>query len=123
MTAYEISKHKIPVTVLESKNRLGGRIHTLDHPSFSGPVEAGAEFIHGDLQITISLLKEAGISYQEINDNMFRFEKGKAEKEKSFAEHWDSLIKKMSSLNHDMPLSDFLNEFLVAGNMHSYANL
>ena len=74
-------------------------------------MEAGAEFIHGDLQITISLLKEAGISYQEINDNMFRFEKGKAEKEKSFAEHRDSLIKKMSSLNHDMPLSDFLNEF------------
>lgn len=111
MTAYEISKHKIPVTILESKNRLGGRIHTLSHPSFSQPVEAGAEFIHGNLPLTLSLLKEAGISYHAINDEMFRFEKGKPEKEKNFTEHWNKLIEKMSSLNHDMPLNGFLNEF------------
>ena len=77
MTAYELSKHKIPVTILEAKKRLGGRIHTLSDTSFSQPVEAGAEFIHGDLPLTISLLKEAGITYHEVNDTMFRLEKGK----------------------------------------------
>lgn len=111
MAAYEISRHKIPVTILEAKNRLGGRIHTLDHPSFSQQIETGAEFIHGNLPLTISLLKEAGIGYHEINDKMFRFEKGKLEKEKNFAEHWNKLIEKMSSLNDDMPLNDFLNEY------------
>lgn len=35
------------VTVLEARNRIGGRVHT--DRSFSDiPVELGAEFIHGD---------------------------------------------------------------------------
>jgi len=111
MTAYELSKHKIPVTILEAKKRLGGRIHTLSDTSFSQPVEAGAEFIHGDLPLTISLLKEAGITYHEVNDTMFRLEKGKLEKEDDFAEHWGMLITTMEQLNKDMTLRDFLNKY------------
>lgn len=36
-----------PVTVLEARDRIGGRVHT--DRSFSDiPVELGAEFVHGD---------------------------------------------------------------------------
>jgi monoamine oxidase len=35
------------VTILEARNRVGGRIDTLRDPSFAVPVERGAEFIHG----------------------------------------------------------------------------
>ncbi len=80
MAAYELSKHKIHVTVIEVKNRLGGRIRTTRNTSFSKPVEEGAEFIHGDLPLTLSLLNEAGISYHAINDEMYRLEKGKLKK-------------------------------------------
>lgn len=39
------------VTILEARDRIGGRVHT--DRSFAGlPVEFGAEFIHGDLAPT-----------------------------------------------------------------------
>lgn len=39
------------VTVLEARERIGGRVYT-DHDFASIPVEFGAEFIHGDLAPT-----------------------------------------------------------------------
>lgn len=36
-----------PVTVLEARDRIGGRVHT-DRNLSDIPVELGAEFIHGD---------------------------------------------------------------------------
>jgi monoamine oxidase len=35
------------VTILEARNRLGGRIHTVHDPLCPLPVELGAEFVHG----------------------------------------------------------------------------
>ncbi len=111
MVAYELSKHNNQVIVLEAKNRLGGRVFTLDDNNFSQPIETGAEFIHGNLPVTISLLKEASISYHAINDTMFHLEKGKFNKQKNFAEDWNKLMKQMHDLKEDMPLADFLHTF------------
>jgi hypothetical protein len=45
--------------VLEALNRVGGRIYTLAKGKFSSPVEAGAEFIHGDLHTDFCIIKAA----------------------------------------------------------------
>jgi len=111
MIAYELSKHKVQVTVLEAKSRLGGRIHTLKDTLFSQPIETGAEFIHGDLPVTLGLLKEAGIKYHVINDKMFRLEKGKLKKQQGFTEDWNVLMKQMASIKEDMSLGDFLKRY------------
>lgn len=111
MTAYELSKHKIQVTVLEAKSRLGGRIHTLRDNSFSQPIETGAEFIHGDLPGTLGLLKEAGIKYHVINDKMFHLEKGRLKKQRGFTDDWNILMKQMASIKEDMSLGDFLKRY------------
>ena len=96
--AYELSKQNHLVTILEAKQRLGGRIHTLVDNSFSQPVELGAEFVHGDLPQTLSLLNEAGIPYHKINDTMVRLEKGKWKKQEEFTDDWDELMKQMKNL-------------------------
>jgi monoamine oxidase len=44
------------VTVLEASDRIGGRIHTIQPPGFVRPIEAGAEFMHGKLPVTMQLL-------------------------------------------------------------------
>ena len=111
MTAFELSKHTIAVTILESKQRPGGRIDTLYEHSFSQPVETGAEFIHGDAPITLSLLNEAGISYHAVNDTMGRIENGVFKNENNFEGHWDLLMKEMASLQQDMPLAEFINTY------------
>jgi monoamine oxidase len=109
MTAYELSKHNVQVTVLEAKDRLGGRIHTLNNSSFSQPIELGAEFIHGDLPLTLSLLHDAGLKYQATAGKMLYLDKGKFKKQKDDPVDWNGLMKKMHELREDIPLSDFLN--------------
>lgn len=47
------------VVVLEARDRIGGRIHTIH--SAHGVVEAGAEFIHGDMVCTWSIIRSGHI--------------------------------------------------------------
>jgi monoamine oxidase len=42
-----LSRAGMAVAVLEARQRIGGRIHTVYDPLWPGPVELGAEFIHG----------------------------------------------------------------------------
>src|SRR5437588_8014788 len=86
MAAHELSKAGKKVTIIEARNRIGGRIHTVHDDSFLLPVEAGAEFIHGEFPLTISLLKEAGINYYELEGKMFSFRNGELYKSKDFIE-------------------------------------
>lgn len=78
---------------------------------FSRPVETGAEFVHGELPITLGLLKDANIAYHAVNDNMFHLEKGKLKKQDDFTGHWNKLMKAMHSLKEDITLDAFLNRF------------
>ena len=80
MAAYELSKNKKKVIILEATDRLGGRINTCTDDAFSMPVELGAEFIHGKLPLTLKLLKEGGIKYYPVKGKMFQLEKGKFKK-------------------------------------------
>ncbi|MDQ2752949.1 MAG: FAD-dependent oxidoreductase, partial [Bacteroidota bacterium] len=72
MAAKELSQKGKGVTVLEAKPQAGGRISTLHNNGFLQPVEAGAEFIHGNLPVTLQLLKEAGIKYAKTKGEMLR---------------------------------------------------
>jgi len=45
--ARTLTRAGVPVTILEARQRLGGRLHTLTDPLSPVPVELGAEFVHG----------------------------------------------------------------------------
>jgi hypothetical protein len=45
--AQDLCAAGLRVRVLEARERLGGRIHTLHHPGAGAPIELGAEFVHG----------------------------------------------------------------------------
>ncbi len=111
MTAYELSKNNKKVIVLEATERLGGRIYTYTNNAFSEPVELGAEFIHGKLSLTLNLLKQADIKYYVVKGKMFHIEKGQFKKGQDNSVHWAELMKRMKELKHDIPLSDFLQQF------------
>jgi monoamine oxidase len=73
--ARELSRYKMKVTVLEARDRIGGRIHT--DRSWKAPIDLGASWIHGVRKNPISQLvrkfklKTIATDYdaQEIYDN------------------------------------------------------
>ena len=45
--ARELIEKGLTVAVLEARQRIGGRVHTVHDPSWPIPIELGAEFVHG----------------------------------------------------------------------------
>lgn len=109
MAAYTLSKAGKTVTVLEARNRIGGRIHTVTNP-FSFPVELGAEFVHGDLPVTLWLLDDAGIPYSDVGFEMWQYHNGKFEQSEEFVEGWDGFLEKVNQLESDLPLDTYLKQ-------------
>ncbi|AYL96850.1 flavin monoamine oxidase family protein [Mucilaginibacter celer] len=112
MAARTLAKAGKNVVLLEARNRLGGRIHTLENGTSLQHAELGAEFIHGDLPITQGLLNEAGIKYNSASASMWNYEDGKFAAEGHVIEHWEEFMERIMQLKHDTNLEDFiLQEF------------
>jgi monoamine oxidase len=106
-----ISKSGKSVTVLEARNRVGGRIYTLQKGDFSFPVEAGAEFVHGNLPHTTALLKEAEVSFYETSGNTWNVHNGEVSEGDLFPDEWGELLQKLNALEHDMSIAQFLDRY------------
>jgi monoamine oxidase len=70
MAARELSAKGQKITILEARNRIGGRICTTHEGAFSKPVELGAEFVQGNLPVTLGLLDNAGIAHRAAGGRM-----------------------------------------------------
>ena len=112
MAAWELVQVNKSVAILEAKERVGGRIHTLEDGGFSMPIELGAEFVHGKLKLTRWLLDKAGIKYYKVNGTMWRKEESGLEEESDFIEDYNYLSGKFRELKHDIPVSEFLDTYL-----------
>lgn len=105
------------VSFLEAAPKAGGRIHALSRGGeggFSIPVEGGAEFIHGDLSLSLRLAKEAGISLQPVGAEMVQMRQGKKPDQvhrEAMSKDWDQLMQRMREPGEDRPLTDFLSEW------------
>src|SRR5262245_6527899 len=66
MTARELARAGKRVTVLEARDRCGGRIYPLPAEEFGYPAEGGAEFVHGAAPVTRALMREARLSLSPI---------------------------------------------------------
>jgi monoamine oxidase len=108
MAAYKLSEADKKVIVLEARNRTGGRIHTISHESFFKHAELGAEFVHGDLPVTLNLLKEAKIAYSAAGGEMVRYAKGQFAQDGDFIPNWDLLLEKLGNLEQDISIDEFL---------------
>lgn len=111
MAARLLAKAGKKVIVLEARGRTGGRIHSIDDASFFKGAELGAEFVHGDLPVTLALLDEAGISYSHAGGEMWHYKNGKLANEDEQMEGWDILMANLIKLRHDTSISNFLNEY------------
>ena len=112
MAARELAKAGRRVTILEAKEKAGGRIW--DVPAGQegkSPFMLGAEFIHGDAETTFSLLQEAGITFKQILGKNYNAIDGKLIEFESDRDFWPEMMEKLNDLKDDISLAVFLDRY------------
>ena len=79
-SARELSGRGKRVCLLEARDRIGGRIHTLHLPDTPLPIELGAEFIHGAVDTTFHIVDAASLLAYQLPDDHWWSEKGEWER-------------------------------------------
>jgi monoamine oxidase len=112
MAAWELVQAGKKVGVIEARGRVGGRIHTINDPLFDMPVEMGAEFIHGELELTEMISKRAGIEKYKVAGDIWQKEDGELKEQKDFVEDFSDLEKKMDQVKEDITVKTFFEKYL-----------
>jgi monoamine oxidase len=110
LAARELAAAGRRVCLLEARDRVGGRVHTIQPAGFTQPIEAGAEFMHGDVPLTKSLLQEAGIKWAATAGRTYQLQHGQVHSDTSYFAQLPQLLAKLEELAEDMPLAAFLTQ-------------
>lgn len=108
MAARELARAGRTVTILEARERCGGRVHPLSTSEFGYPADGGAEFVHGEAPVTRALLREAGLSLQETEGERWSFDGAHIVREDRHNPHEAELQAVLRQLNDDLTVADFL---------------
>lgn len=106
--ARALAERGVPVTVLEARERVGGRVFTLH--ADGATVELGAEFVHGRAPELWALIEEAGIETAERDGTILRTEFGGGIVEDDPQD--DAMFRTLEELRDyagpDLPFADYL---------------
>ncbi|MDN5000378.1 flavin monoamine oxidase family protein [Bradyrhizobium sp. GCM10027634] len=108
MAARELARAGKRVTILEARDRCGGRIHPLPASEFGYPADGGAEFVHGEAPITRSLAREAGLSVPAIGGTLWSFDGTEFSRESPRDPYDERLHAALRDLTEDLTVADFL---------------
>src|SRR5690349_17891327 len=97
------------VLLLESSNRVGGRVLTLNGTLAGIPIELGAEFIHGDAPITRKLLDEARLATVPVLGEHYRSDDGELSPQGPI---WQRMSRVFRYMNPDRKTDRSFQEFL-----------
>jgi monoamine oxidase len=98
------------VSIVEARDRVGGRIFTTRPDRFSVEIEFGAEFIHGDLPLTTELAKRSNTKFANAKGKVYSIEDGEIQQTGMFPD-MDGLMEQLNKLESDMPMGKFLEKY------------
>ena len=126
-----LNSPKYNITILEARNRIGGRIHT-DTTSFDFPVDLGASWIHGmkndqNNNPLANLVKETNIAHYitDYDNTVFRDSKtGKVYFEKEIENLGKEIFKFMKGIkrSNTKSLYDYYKEYISKNILNSLNN-
>jgi len=100
-----------PFLILEARDRIGGRVHTVRDPRWPLPLEFGAEFIHGRPQETWDLVHRSGLRAYDVADDHWQSRSGKPQKHPEGWSGLDEIMKRLARVpQQDMSFLDFLRQ-------------
>jgi len=114
--ARDLTRRGIRTVVLEARDRIGGRIHTivddarLDDASPTS-IELGAEFLHGSAPLTRHIVREGGLTICDVAGERWRSERHRLVRSEDY---WGRLSRVTRLLDEhrepDRSIADFLAE-------------
>ena len=83
------------VTILEARDRIGGRIWTLREPDLPVPIELGAEFLHAEAEETRDVARREALGVVDINGRRFAPRQGRLRRFHDFDARILGLMKRL----------------------------
>jgi monoamine oxidase len=108
MAARELVRAGKRVTILEARDRFGGRIYPLPAEEFGYPAEGGAEFVHGGAPVTRALMREAQLSISPRGGTRWSARTGKLLPNEASSPHMGRFYQALSKVEADLPIAEFL---------------
>jgi monoamine oxidase len=105
--ARHLTEAGLHVTLLEARNRLGGRIYTYSTAEF--PVELGAEFVHGRPEEILSLAAEGAVPLVPVQGKFRRKINGKWAEAGHLMEKVDQLFARLPAEEPDESFQYYLD--------------
>jgi monoamine oxidase len=96
------------VTIVEARDRCGGRIYPLPVEEFGYPAEGGPEFVHGAAPLTRALLREAKLSLLPRGGTRWSARTGKLSPNEPSPPHMGRFYQALSEVKADLPIAEFL---------------
>ena len=100
--ARELSKAGFKVTILEARDRIGGRIYS------HHDVELGAEFIHGRPPETLKIVERKKLKLSEVPNRHWYLRDGTLATSNEFWSRLERVMEEMKDVQRDQSFSDFL---------------
>jgi monoamine oxidase len=96
------------VLILEARDRIGGRIHSLHLPGWPVTVEAGAEFIHGQPAEIWDLVRSSRLSAKSVEGEHRRWKGGRFT-QLDFERVWSQILRRLKRIaGDDLSFAEFL---------------
>jgi monoamine oxidase len=108
--AGELGKAGLKVTLLEARDRVGGRILTLHPSSVNHPVELGAEFIHGLSDELWDIVRKSGLKTHEVEGEMWCEHEEQLGRCGDFFDEVGGVLNRLKPGNPDRAFTDFLRD-------------
>ena len=107
--ARELVRSGLEVTVLEARNRIGGRIHTLREEHSSLPIELGAEFIHGKAPEILDIAEKQRLVISDVSDRHWYLRNGVFSDTPEFFSSLKKIMERIKRRKKDVSFQEFLD--------------
>src|SRR5580704_16803132 len=108
MAARDLARAGKRVTILEARDRCGGRIYPLPAEEFGYKAEGGAEFVHGAAPVTRTLMRAARLSLAPRGGTRWSARTGALSPDTSSLPHADRFYRALREVKADLPIAEFL---------------
>lgn len=107
--ARDLAAAGVHVTILEARDRIGGRVHTIRDESLNLPIELGAEFVHGKHPALFKLLDTSQTPFADVTERHWYLEDGVLSRANDFWNKLTALFDLMSKEKPDQTFAQFLD--------------